>query len=91
MFPEPPRTPRPSRVLWPHVLSWQIIPELTASRCAEPGSHEEHQSRETKTRSGASLPVHRQLETGWIRLRGELFIPAQLFSPFSAPVSSPRH
>ncbi|XDB53911.1 hypothetical protein ABFV05_007527 [Capra hircus] len=69
----------------------RLIPELTASRRAEPGSHEQCQSRETKTRSAASLPVHRQLETGWIRLCGELFIPAQLFSPFSARVSSPRH
>ena len=85
MFPEPPRTPRPSRVLWPHVLSWQIIPELTASRCAEPGSHEEHQSRETKTRSGASLPAHHQLETGWIRLRGELFIARPAFQSVLRP------
>ncbi|XDA79158.1 hypothetical protein R6Z07M_009168 [Ovis aries] len=48
----------------------RLIPELTASRRAEPESHEEHQSRETKTRSGASLPVHHQLETGWIGLCG---------------------
>ncbi|XFG03819.1 hypothetical protein AB1E19_007443 [Capra hircus] len=69
----------------------RLIPELTASRRAEPGSHEERQSRETKTRSAASLPVHRQLETGWIRLCGIYLKPARRFSPFSAQASSSRH
>ena len=39
MFPEPPRTARPSRVLWPHVLSSQVNPRthrLAPCRTGEP-------------------------------------------------------
>ena len=39
VFPEPPRTPRPSRVLWPHVLSSQVNPRthrLAPCRTGEP-------------------------------------------------------
>ena len=39
MFPEPPRTPRPSPVLWPHVLSSQVNPRthrLAPCRTGEP-------------------------------------------------------
>ncbi|KAM7224752.1 hypothetical protein CapIbe_024163 [Capra ibex] len=48
------------------LLKKRLIHELTASRRAEPESHEEKQGSQTKTRFGVSGPAHHHVESALI-------------------------
>ena len=85
MFPEPPRTPQPSRVLWPHVLSSQVNPRthrLAPCRTGEPRGAPEPRNQDALW----GQPSSPSPAGDWLdRTLRELFIARPAFQPILRP------